>query len=384
MPNVNGSGAAASASAAIPGTPSTLAISCGSAATAVVPCGSTVRTNSSIHSLVGSRCMWASTNEGVSAAPATSTCSCASRSPQPATKPSATARAVSTHSLVAGLNTRPPVMRRSAGSSPRATAMALGVACGRATLAALDRGLDQAERLRGGVEHLAAVLDAEAGHVEREVVAVRQGEADALDLGVRLEHRLAHAVQRELDRGAVVVCENVEEAVAHSLPCGLVVTAPVAVLPARRDRRSEDAVVGLGERGEAVAVEALEGRAGRAQYEQVLDAGGAAHPAPIGPNLLDAGGAGAALPGVRVAAGQALPGVLAQAGERAGHARIREEVLREGACEGWQRVERALGGERVNDVAHRVGGDQAGVVALGVDGIEVALEHHVDGEVEGE
>ena len=64
MPNVNGSGAAASASATMPATPSTLAISCGSAATAVVPCGRTVRTNSSIHSFVDSRCMWASTNAG--------------------------------------------------------------------------------------------------------------------------------------------------------------------------------------------------------------------------------------------------------------------------------------------------------------------------------
>ena len=132
-PKVNGSGAAASASAAMPGTPSTFAISCGSAATAVVPCGSTVRTNSSIHSLVDSRCMWASTNAGVSALPATSTRSCASRSPQPATTPSAIASSVSTHSRVAGLNTRPPVISRSAGSSPRATAIARGVACGRAT-----------------------------------------------------------------------------------------------------------------------------------------------------------------------------------------------------------------------------------------------------------
>ena len=61
---VNGSGAAASISARMPGTPSTLASSWGSAATAVVPAGSTVETNSSIHSLVDSRCMWASTKPG--------------------------------------------------------------------------------------------------------------------------------------------------------------------------------------------------------------------------------------------------------------------------------------------------------------------------------
>ena len=130
----------------MPGTPSTFAISCGSAATAVVPCGSTVRTNSSIHSFVDSRCMWASTNAGVSARPPTSTISSASRSPQPATTPSAIASAVSTHSRVAGLNTRPPVISRSAGSSPRATAIARAVACGRAIGAGATRRTERAGR----------------------------------------------------------------------------------------------------------------------------------------------------------------------------------------------------------------------------------------------
>ena len=130
--NVNGSGAAASISARMPGIPSTLAISCGSAATAVVPAGSTVATNSSIHSLVDSRCMCASTKPGVSAAPSTSMTSTASRSPQPAITPSASARDVSTHSRVASAKTQPPVMSVSAGSSPRATASARGVAWGRA------------------------------------------------------------------------------------------------------------------------------------------------------------------------------------------------------------------------------------------------------------
>src|SRR4029453_10039876 len=83
---------AASTSAATPGMPKTLASSCGSAATAVVPHGSTLRTNSSTHSFVDSRCMWESMNAGVSAAPPTSTTSTASRGPQPTTTPSQTAR----------------------------------------------------------------------------------------------------------------------------------------------------------------------------------------------------------------------------------------------------------------------------------------------------
>ena len=115
--------------------PSTLASSCGSAATAVVPSGSTVATNSSIHSFVDSRCMCASMKPGVSAAPSTSTTSSASRSPHPAITPSAIASEVSIHSRVASANTRPPVISRSAGSSPRATASARGDAGGRAIAA---------------------------------------------------------------------------------------------------------------------------------------------------------------------------------------------------------------------------------------------------------
>ena len=72
IPKVNGRPAAAPARAATPRTPNTFAISCGSAATAVVPCGSTALTNSSTQSLVDSRCIWASMKPGVSAAPDTS------------------------------------------------------------------------------------------------------------------------------------------------------------------------------------------------------------------------------------------------------------------------------------------------------------------------
>ena len=89
------------------GTPKTLASSCGSAATAVVPCGRTARTNSSTQSLVDSRCMCASMKPGVSAAPATSTTSRASRGPQPAITPSAMARSSRSHSLVPGEKTLP-------------------------------------------------------------------------------------------------------------------------------------------------------------------------------------------------------------------------------------------------------------------------------------
>ena len=46
-----------------------------------------------------------------------------------------------------------------------------------------------------------------------------------------------------------------------------------------------------------------------------------------------------------------------------------------------QRVQRVVGRERVDDVAHRVRGGQAGVVALDVDGVEVARQLDLGGEV---
>jgi hypothetical protein len=92
--------------------------------------------------------------------------------------PSATASDVSIHSRVARLKTRPPVIRRSAASSPRATAIARGVARGAPSgvapgrRVALDGSLYEAVRLGGGVEHLAAIGHPEARHVEGQVVAV--------------------------------------------------------------------------------------------------------------------------------------------------------------------------------------------------------------------
>ena len=78
-------------------------------------------------SLVDSTCICGSTKAAVREAPSTSTTSRASRGPHPAMTPSATARSLLTHSRVPGTKTLPPLIRRSAGSSPRATASILGV-----------------------------------------------------------------------------------------------------------------------------------------------------------------------------------------------------------------------------------------------------------------
>ena len=133
IPNVNGMSAAASITEITPGSPATFATSCGSHATAVVPFGNTAFTNSETHTFDDSRCICASTNPEHNAAPSTSIVASASRVPHPTTFPSHTARSVVTHSRVAGLNTRPPVMSRSAGPSPRAAANAFCDTAGRAT-----------------------------------------------------------------------------------------------------------------------------------------------------------------------------------------------------------------------------------------------------------
>ena len=71
----SGTSSHASSSQCTPSVPSTFAISCGSATTAVVPRGSTSRANSSTSSLDDSRCMCASTKPGTTQRPVASSVS---------------------------------------------------------------------------------------------------------------------------------------------------------------------------------------------------------------------------------------------------------------------------------------------------------------------
>ena len=91
-----------------------------------------------------------------------------------------------------------------------------------------------------------------------------------------------------------------------------------------------------------------------------------------------AGAARAALPGVRV---EPLPRVLAQAHGGELHRFEAGEVARQRGGEVRQGLQRVLGGEGVDDVAHRVGGRQAGVVAVDVDRLEVPAQGDVGGQV---
>ena len=76
------------------------------------------------------------------------------------------------------------------------------------------------------------------------------------------------------------------------------------------------------------------------------------------------------------------PRVLDDVHARARHARPgREEVLDEPPPERLDLVDRMFLRKRIDRVAHRVGGEQAGVVSLDVRGVEVALEPDVDREI---
>ena len=76
------------------------------------------------------------------------------------------------------------------------------------------------------------------------------------------------------------------------------------------------------------------------------------------------------------------PRVLDDVHARARYTRPRcEEVLDEPPSERLDGVDRILLRERIDRVAHRVGGKQAGVVSRGVRGVEVALEPDVDREI---
>ncbi len=87
--------------------------------------------------------------------------------------------------------------------------------------------------------------------------------------------------------------------------------------------------------------------------------------------------------GLAGGAREARPRMCCQAHPRPGHARPgREEVLDQADAEPLGVVEVVVAlGECVDGVAHRVGREQAGVVARGVRGGEVALERHVDRQV---
>ena len=110
--------------------------------------------------------------------------------------------------------------------------------------------------LGGGVEDEVGVVQAEGLEVDEQVMAVGQREVNAADLRVALEDSGAHALQGELDRGAVVVAEGLEQRVAHSGPTGAEAVIDVSKVPARADHGRQDAVIGLGQGREAVAREA--------------------------------------------------------------------------------------------------------------------------------
>ena len=135
----------------------------------------------------------------------------------------------------------------------------------------------------------------------------------------------------------------------------------------------------------AIAQEPLPARVGRLQHEQVVDPGLDLRLAAVAEDRRDAVAAAPPLEGVPVGPPADLdsgPRVLDDVHARACDGRpCGEEMLDEPPPERFDGVDRILLGKRIDRVAHRVGGEQAGVVPLGVRGVEVALESDVDREI---
>ena len=110
--------------------------------------------------------------------------------------------------------------------------------------------------------------------IERQVVPVRHDEADARDGVDRVEHGLAHRVQRVLDRLAAMFRERVEHRPPDRVPRRVRNrSSHVAVLPRRGQRRGQQPVARFRQRGVLVPREAGEGRVRGLQDHQVRGAG---------------------------------------------------------------------------------------------------------------
>ena len=121
----SGSPSVASSSQRTPSTPATLAISCGSQTTAVVPRGTTARANCAGVSLADSRCTWASMKPGHEELPAPVDPLAARVVADPGDPPVGEATSPSSHSRVNAEKTFAPSMTVSGCASPRATAIRL-------------------------------------------------------------------------------------------------------------------------------------------------------------------------------------------------------------------------------------------------------------------
>ena len=215
-------------------------------------------------------------------------------------------------------------------------------------------------------------------HVDEEVVLVRHRQAHLGDLRVRLQHRLAHRVERLLQRQAVHRRERVEHDRADA-GVGLVpVDVRTDVAPPRGDDRGHDPVRGLDQRGVLHLGEAVELAAGALEDRDVLQPGDDRLVVAV---LADDGGAhlGAALDERVVVLGalggdDAVPEVLLHLLARAGHPRVLvDEVARHAQREVLDRADAAEAGQRVHRVLLGVGRDDGAVVAGGVGvGGEVA------------
>src|SRR5215217_4590347 len=187
---------------------------------------------------------------------------------------------------------------------------------GRASALPLDGAFDQAVWLVCRPEDLVFVLHPERREVIWDVVLVGEGQPYLLDLGERLEHGLAYAVERVLHRGAVMIREGGEDPVPHATPETVEVeVSGLTIGPLCGNDGGEDAVVGVGEGREALLQETLPPRLCRLHHEEVVEPGLHAAVAALVSRDLRRPLAGAADEGVLVAAAVNLDPVPRELGD---------------------------------------------------------------------
>lgn len=194
--------------------------------------------------------------------------------------------------------------------------------------------------------------------------------AGALVLGKPRQRNLAGLLPRRVELG---------DGLAHGLDVGEGLPLPAGV-----DVGRQDAVPGLGQGGELVADEAVEGRAGALEHGQPLDAAGDGDAVLARDARLDVARLLAvAQEAVRVrlaADGHARPAVgddLDVGGVDVA-VRVDEVGAEDGGEELWGVDGVQLGGDE-DCVLDGVGGDDDAVVALCVGNVDVALEEAADG-----
>lgn len=257
----------------------------------------------------------------------------------------------------------------------------LGSDCGAKTVASLPVFLRPLYQLRS-VERVSEIVAPRrtSERTDFEVVLVGQHIVDLRDERNLCKDQFAHLVHGSLHARAVVFGEGLHREVPRALPCAIEVdlahlgeVGKRLPLPARLDLSAEDAVPGLGQAREFVAVETVEGRSGALEHEQLLNLGSDLHALILARDGLDnADLLAVAEERVRVwlaVDGHARPAVLDDLDVCGVDVRVGlDEVVAEERGKLLGRVDGVLLGLDVDGLLLGVCGNDGTVVGLGVAG----------------